>query len=56
MCDYGMNKRYIMNTTPVAHESAVIQGEKYRFTILTSRLLRIEYNEAGKFEKMFAYA
>jgi alpha-glucosidase (family GH31 glycosyl hydrolase) len=27
----------------------VIQGQKYRFTILTERLIRIEYNEYGEF-------
>ena len=29
---------------------SVIQGERYRFTVLTSRLLRIEYAEDGCFE------
>ena len=27
----------------------VIKGNKYRFTILTERLVRIEYNEYGEF-------
>ncbi len=26
-----------------ANEEAIIQGEKFRFTILTSRLFRLEY-------------
>lgn len=28
---------------------AVIKGEKYRFTILTSALIRMEYSEKGVF-------
>ena len=35
---------------PCADKSAMICGDKYRFTILTSRLIRIEYNENGVFE------
>lgn len=45
-----INKKYSYKTTPVANEKSVIQGDKYRFTILTSRLIRIEYNENGHFE------
>ena len=37
------------NTTPIADSRAVIKGDKYRFTVLTSRLIRIEYSENGKF-------
>ena len=28
----------------------IIKGKKYRFSILTPRLIRIEYNENGVFE------
>ena len=28
----------------------IIQGEKYRFTVLTPRLIRMEYSESGIFE------
>ena len=45
-----INERYQYKTTPIANERSVIQGEKYRFTVLTSRLIRIEYSETGKFE------
>ena len=45
-----INKKYSYKTTPVANEKSVVQGDKYRFTILTSRLIRIEYNENGHFE------
>ena len=33
-----------------SRDSAIIQGEHYRFTILTSRLIRAEYSENGLFE------
>ena len=34
----------------IANEKSVIQGLKYRITILTERLIRFEYNEKGIFE------
>lgn len=46
----SLNKKYVYPTTPKAKKEAIILGDKYRFTILTSRLLRIEYNEEGYFE------
>ncbi|GAA2851404.1 alpha-xylosidase [Pediococcus damnosus LMG 28219] len=30
--------------------SNIIQGKKYRFTILTERMIRLEYSESGQFE------
>ncbi len=35
---------------PTADKKAVIKGDKYRFTVLTDRLLRIEYSKSGNFE------
>lgn len=35
---------------PKGNEGAVIQGDCYRFTLLTERLIRLEYNEKGIFE------
>ncbi|GEN91795.1 DUF4968 domain-containing protein [Tetragenococcus koreensis] len=35
---------------PVANSDAIVQGDKYRFTILTSKLVRIEYSESNQFE------
>ncbi len=32
------------------HAESVVQGEHYRFTVLTERLLRLEYSETGVFE------
>ena len=34
---------------PLANPQAVVQGKNYRFTVLTSRLLRLEYSENGAF-------
>lgn len=34
---------------PVAHEEAVVRGPRVRFTVLTSRLLRLEYDPAETF-------
>ncbi len=41
---------YTYKTTPKANEKSIVKGDKYRITILTSRLFRIEYNEYGVFE------
>ncbi len=45
-----MNGLYKYKTSPVANSKSVVMGDKYRFTILTSRLIRAEYNETGNFE------
>ncbi|MBR1692156.1 MAG: alpha-xylosidase, partial [Lachnospiraceae bacterium] len=34
---------------PAAQKEAIVQGEKYRFTILTDRLIRMEYEREGRF-------
>lgn len=41
---------YKYKTTPKCKEKAVVKGDKYRFTILTPSLIRMEYNENGAFE------
>ena len=38
------------NNFPKAHKEAQITGDKFRFTVLGERLLRLEYNEKGVFE------
>lgn len=45
-----MDSRFFIKTSPAAKKDAVVQGEKYRFTVLTSRLIRMEYQEDGLFE------
>jgi len=45
-----MNEKYRYSINPQADEKAVVKGDKYRFTILTERLIRIELNSNGEFE------
>lgn len=45
-----IDPRYNYKTTPVAFEHSVVMGDKYRFTVLTSKLIRIEFSENGNFE------
>lgn len=35
---------------PLAEKSCIVQGDRYRFTVLTPSLLRLEYDAAGNFE------
>ena len=44
------NKRFIWPVTPLAIEENIVKGKVYRFTILTNRLIRMEYDESGVFE------
>ncbi len=43
------NKEYKLNISPMANADSVIQGDKYRFTVLTERLIRMEYQEDDQF-------
>lgn len=45
-----MDKIYQVKTSPVALQENVIQGEKYRITVLTDYLVRLEYSQNGVFE------
>lgn len=45
-----INSKYIYKTTPVCDKSAEVRGSDYRFTVLTPRLIRMEYNKDGYFE------
>ncbi len=45
-----MKDIYKIQTRPIAKQENIIQGEKYRITVLTEMLLRLEYNKEGKFE------
>ena len=44
-----MSKKYQLEMHPIADPAAVVAGEKYRFTVLTDRLIRMEYQEEGRF-------
>ena len=37
-------------TTPLADPAASVAGDNYRITVLTARLLRLEYSPSGRFE------
>ncbi|MBN1872638.1 MAG: DUF5110 domain-containing protein [Anaerolineae bacterium] len=41
---------------PVAHPDAVVTRGNARFTVLTPRLIRLEWSESGKFEDRCTYA
>ena len=44
-----MNMDYGRNPNSASAPQAVVQGERYRITVLTERMLRIEYSPEGKF-------
>ena len=44
------NNRFLCETHPKAIDNNMVCGDKYRFTVLTPRMTRIEYNENGYFE------
>ena len=43
-------KRFVWDTKPLALPQNVVTGEKYRFSVLTPSLIRMEYSENGVFE------
>ena len=45
-----MEKFAKLQTRPGAHAAAVVTGENYRITVLTERMLRLEYSEDNYFE------
>lgn len=45
-----VQKRFHWETCPEACTDNIVAGEKYRFTVLTSCLIRMEYSESGVFE------
>lgn len=48
MYDLGAQFKYELNNTQSKTESTVT-GKKYRFSVLTPRLIRMEYSETGEF-------
>lgn len=44
------NKRFVYETRPLALTQNMVSGEKYRFTVLTPSLIRMEYSKQGVFE------
>lgn len=49
MSGKGMGK-YEFLTKGIGKKEAIVQGEKYRFTVMTPSLIRLEYSEEGYFE------
>ncbi len=45
-----INDRYRYEISPLCDEKAIVKGEKFRFSILTPTLIRMEYSENGIFE------
>lgn len=45
-----MKEIYKMKTTPLCKEGSEVRGKNYRFTVLTSQMIRAEYSESGIFE------
>ena len=45
-----MENRFLCETRPVALKENMVVGKDYRFTVLSNRLLRLEYDPSGKFE------
>jgi alpha-glucosidase (family GH31 glycosyl hydrolase) len=39
-----------LNTSPLAHREAVVQGDRWRITVLSDGLLRLEWADDGAFE------
>ena len=49
MYELGNYFKFDLNKS-TANKECVFKGDKYRITILTERLVRLEYNENGMFE------
>lgn len=45
-----MNKLYQLVSNPVSDKNSIVQGKHYRISILTDRLVRLEYSKQGVFE------
>ncbi len=44
-----MGKAYQLSMQPLARQDSVVAGDCYRFTVLTDRMIRMEYQPEGKF-------
>ena len=47
---YNLGEQFIVGKNSIANPKSVLRGDKYRFTVLTESLLRLEYSENGVFE------
>lgn len=44
-----MAENYLLHMFPKARNRAVVEGDCYRFTVLTDSLIRLEYQKEGHF-------
>lgn len=47
---YNLGEQFKIGRNAVANPKCIVKGDKYRFTILSDRLIRLEYSENGVFE------
>ena len=47
---YNLGEQFKVGKTALANPKAIVKGDKYRFTILSEGLIRLEYSENGIFE------
>ncbi|OPJ61175.1 glycoside hydrolase family 31 protein [Clostridium oryzae] len=45
-----MNDIYKIETNPLCNKENIVQGDNYRFTVLTPEMIRMEYSDDGLFE------
>lgn len=45
----GIPDRFHLSTAPLAPDSAIVQGDNHRITVLTPQLVRIEWSPSGSF-------
>ena len=43
----GLDRRFKLQLNGACNPACVVQGEKYRFTVLTSQMIRLEYSDEG---------
>lgn len=46
----NISEKHKISSEPIANKGSIIKGEKYRFTVLTPQMIRVEYDEEGRFE------
>ena len=49
-------KKFVLEGNPVCRKEAVIVGDHFRITMLTTALIRFEYSEDGGFEDMYSFS
>ena len=48
---YDLGDQFVLDLNKArSNPASILQGDKYRITVLTERLVRLEYNENGQFE------